>query len=186
MKTEPARKSAELTAEAGTKLPTNSPSFSLKRVLVPVDFSDCSSKALQYALPFAREFGATLVRVQVIEPYLPVPEMGSIDTAMIATQMRDGGIKGLAKIKQSLPTDIAAETALLFGRADWEIVKAASELNIDLIILSTHGHTGLAHVFLGSTTERVVRHAGCPVLVVREREHEFIRPSPTPPKSKPA
>jgi universal stress protein A len=57
-----------------------------------------------------------------------------------------------------------------------EIVQAGQQFKADLIVLGTHGRTGLQHVFMGSTAERVVRHAACPVLVVREREHEFIAP----------
>jgi universal stress protein A len=60
------------------------------------------------------------------------------------------------------------------GNPELAIVDAAKELGIDLIILSTHGRTGLSRVLLGSTAEKVVRHAGCPVLIVREHEHEFI------------
>ena len=60
------------------------------------------------------------------------------------------------------------------GRAASEIVEVAKERNTDLIIISTHGYTGLKHVFLGSTTENVVRYAPCPVLTVREHEHEFV------------
>jgi nucleotide-binding universal stress UspA family protein len=59
------------------------------------------------------------------------------------------------------------------GRWD-EITRAAEELNTDLIIIATHGHTGLKHVVLGSTAENVVRHAPCPVLTVRVEEHEFV------------
>ncbi|MCX6926594.1 MAG: universal stress protein [Verrucomicrobia bacterium] len=60
------------------------------------------------------------------------------------------------------------------GDPPFGIVDTAKELGIDLIIISTHGHNGLERVLLGSTAEKVVRHAGCPVLVVRENEHEFI------------
>jgi Universal stress protein family len=60
------------------------------------------------------------------------------------------------------------------GRPFHEIVTLAEALHIDLIIVATHGHTGLKHVFLGSTAERVIRHAPCPVLVVREKEREFV------------
>ena len=67
------------------------------------------------------------------------------------------------------------EKALVrYGRSFHEIAEAARTLKVDLIILSTHGYTGLKHALLGSATERVVRHAPCPVLVVREREHEFV------------
>jgi nucleotide-binding universal stress UspA family protein len=61
-----------------------------------------------------------------------------------------------------------------------EVVTAARESNTDLIILSTHGRTGLSHALLGSVAERVMRHAPCPVLVVRERERDFIPASPGP------
>ena len=66
------------------------------------------------------------------------------------------------------------ETLVRSGVAFDEIVKVARELKVDLIILSTHGHTGLKHGFLGSTAENVVRRAPCPVLVVREQAHEFV------------
>jgi universal stress protein A len=72
----------------------------------------------------------------------------------------------------------AAETLLRVGRPETEILNTAREIDCDLIILSTHGRTGLAHVFMGSTAEQIVRRAGCPVLVVREREHEFLRDCP--------
>ena len=76
----------------------------------------------------------------------------------------------LAEMKDFVPS----QAILREGNPSVEVVRAATELGSDLIILSTHGHTGLAHVLLGSTAERVVRYAPCPVLVVREREHEFI------------
>jgi nucleotide-binding universal stress UspA family protein len=66
------------------------------------------------------------------------------------------------------------KTLVRFGRAFHEIAHAAETLKVDLIIISTHGYTGLKHALLGSTTERVVRHASCPVLVVRPCEHEFV------------
>jgi nucleotide-binding universal stress UspA family protein len=66
------------------------------------------------------------------------------------------------------------KTLVREGRSFHEIADAARTLKVDLIIISTHGHTGLKHALLGSTTERVVRHAPCPVLVVREREREFV------------
>jgi nucleotide-binding universal stress UspA family protein len=67
------------------------------------------------------------------------------------------------------------KTLLRMGRPVDQIVRVADELNVDLIILATHGHTGIKHVVLGSTVENVVRHAPCPVLTVRVREHEFVR-----------
>ena len=62
------------------------------------------------------------------------------------------------------------------GRAPWEILRVARETEADLIIIATHGYTGLKHVLLGSTAELVVRHAPCPVLTVRQVEHDFVEP----------
>jgi len=141
------------------------PTFNLKRVLVPVDFSDCSKKALQYAIPLARQFDAELTLLHVVEPYqafcpeIPLCEGPSTEAARIAF---DG-----------LVIETPFKAVVREGEPHTQIVAAAKEMAIDLIVLSTHGRTGLAHVFLGSTAEKVVRHAGCPVLIVREREHEF-------------
>ncbi len=150
------------------------PVFKLKRILVPVDFSECSHKALQYAVPFARQFGATLSLLFVIQPYMPVSDMVPIDVEAIEMQLRSSGEKELAALKAALEPDVKAETSVRIGHPHLEIVRAAAELQADLIVLSTHGRTGLSHVLMGSTTERVVRHAKCPVLVLREQEHEFL------------
>lgn len=149
--------------------------FQLKRILVPVDFSDCAAKALQYALPFARQFGATLLVTHVIQPYIPIPEMTGVDVELIEAQMREAAERELKVVRQALPGDVVSEQVLRIGHPQTEIIRAAQELNADLIIVATHGRSGLAHVFLGSTAERVIRHAGCPVLVVRENEREFVK-----------
>lgn len=149
--------------------------FKLKRVLVPVDFSDCSKKALAYAVPFAKQFGAEIVIIYVVQPYPPVPEMTAVDFDAILTQARKGGEGELAKLRESITDDVTIKTVLRVGRPDLEIVRAADELNADLILLSTHGRTGLGRVFLGSVAEHVTRYAHCPVLTVREREHEFVK-----------
>lgn len=148
--------------------------FKINRVLVPVDFSDCAHKAVEYALPFARAFDATIVLLHVVETFLPTPEMVGVDVALIERKLREGGERRLAALRMELG-GVPVESVLRIGRAPAEIVRAARELDSDLILLSTHGRTGLAHVFLGSAAEHVVRHAPCPVLVVREKEREFIR-----------
>ncbi|MBI3415815.1 MAG: universal stress protein [Verrucomicrobia bacterium] len=153
--------------------------FKLKKILVPVDFSACSEKALAYAIPFARQFGAELTLLYVLEPYLPVPEMAAMDVETMQLQAREGCQEALAKVHQSVPAEVASKSELRLGNPPFEITQAAKDIGADLIIISTHGRTGLRHVFLGSTTERVVRHASCPVLVVREDEHEFVAANST-------
>jgi len=69
-------------------------------------------------------------------------------------------------------------TVVCVGRAPWEIVRLAEAEAVDLIIITTHGYTGLRHVLLGSTAELIVRHAPCPVLTVRDPEHDFVETKP--------
>jgi nucleotide-binding universal stress UspA family protein len=150
------------------------PAFKLRKILVPVDFSECSRKALEYAVPFARQFGAEVDLLFVVQPYYPVSDMVPVDVEAIEVRMRETGEQELAALKKSMDPDLKVATVVRIGNPHVEIVRAAKELEADLIILSTHGRTGLSHVVMGSTTERVVRHAGCPVLVLREQEHEFV------------
>ena len=143
--------------------------FKLKKILLPVDFSECSTKALQYAIPFAKQFGAELVLLHVTEPYLQWSEVGPIESPD-AHDVREQ----MEALKQTVDDSIAVKTLVQTGHAAREIVTSATELNIDLIVISTHGYTGSTRLLLGSIAEQVVRRAPCPVLVVRLREHEFI------------
>ena len=160
--------------EADLPAPTAHPDFKLRKILVPVDFSACSKKALQYALPFAREFNAQVVLFHVVEPFIPVPEMTAVNFEVIRNQTMSAAESEMKKLRESIPADVAAEAVIREGNPYFEIGLATRQLNIDLIIIATHGRTGLAHVFMGSTAERVVRHAECPVLTVREHEHDFV------------
>jgi nucleotide-binding universal stress UspA family protein len=150
--------------------------FKLKKILVPIDFSGCSKKALQYAIPFARQFGASLVLLHVVQVnYAVGGEFAAMDYPLAEKELRDFSEKQLAVLaREEIPAGVPAATAVRTGVPVQQIIEAARELEIDVIILSTHGHTGLKHVLLGSTAENVVRRAPCPVLVVHEQEHEFI------------
>ena len=155
--------------------------FKLKKVLVPVDFSECSKKALQYAIPFAKKFNASLTLLYVVQLDYSYGEFGAVDYAGMEKDLQQSGAKRLAELAgEEIGGIIQSQTVVKTGRPATEIAEAAKKLAIDLIIMSTHGHTGLKHVFLGSTTENVVRYAPCPVLTVREHEHEFVNPLPNP------
>ena len=149
--------------------------FKLHRILVPIDFSWPSKKALEYALPFARQFGAKITLVFVLEPPVYTGDIG-----YVPLEVDDGGSLKAASEKlaelasQAIDPGLLDKTLVRTGRPFQEIADAARELDADLIIIATHRYTGLKHVFLGSTVERVVRHAPCPVLTVREEEHEFV------------
>ena len=148
--------------------------FKLAKILVPVDFSECSKKALAYAISFARQFKAELVLLHVVEPYTPYPEMTAWDAASLEASSRQFGDEELQILRQSIQAEIPCSTILKIGKAYRQIIAAAKESGVDLIIISTHGYTGLSRALLGSTTEQVVRRAGCPVLVVRENEQDFL------------
>lgn len=149
------------------------PAFQLKKILVPVDYSERSKKALQYAMPFAKQFGAQIVLLHLVEPYPQIPEMAPVDVENLADARKQMG-----ELKKTIDKSVPIESVIRVGVATAGIVEAAKELDIDLVILATQGRSGLAHVLLGSTAERVVRHAPCPVLVVREREREFVACAP--------
>jgi nucleotide-binding universal stress UspA family protein len=147
------------------------PVFRLQEILVPVDFTDCTEKALFYAVPFARQFGATLTLLHVVEQaYVPASEFGmvvQVDTSAEA-------LRELEKIRTRVAQQARCRIMMRQGGAEYEILNAAKELDCDLIILGTHGRTGLDRMLMGSTSERVVRRAGCPIFVVRPHEHDFI------------
>lgn len=148
----------------------------LKRILVPIDFSDCSKKALQYAKPFAEQFHAEIVLLHVSSVnYMVAEGFGGIDLPTLRADLIEDAEKQLGEIAKVLESKDAAATLIVReGRAASEIVALAKEENIDLIVMATHGYSSIKHVLLGSVTENVVRHAPCPVLAVREREHEFV------------
>lgn len=145
------------------------PIFKLQKILVPVDFSDCSNKAVEYAIAFAKQFGSELFLLHVVEPHPVVPEMGQYDPDMIHDRRAD-----LAALQKSIGRPVRSTASLRTGTPHMEIAGAAEDLGIDLVIIATHGRKGLSRVVLGSTTEKVVRHAPCPVLIVRETEREFL------------
>ena len=143
----------------------------IKKILVPIDFSDYSKKALQYTVKFATSLKAELFLVYVIEPMvypadlsmgqmvIPQSEVNLSEKAQIELEEL-----ALNEIGASLQYNILIKT----GKPFMEIIESASELEVDLIIISTHGHTGVEHLLFGSTSEKVVRKAPCPVLTLRE------------------
>ena len=160
--------------DAATRMAVKSP-FKIKHILVPIDFSDCSKKALQYALPLAKEHQAALTLLYVVAPAYGAGEYGGIDYAQLEASMREGAEKEFAKLTvDEVCGEVATDTLVRVGSPAREIVETARRLPVDLIVISTHGRTGLPHVFLGSVAEHVVQRAPCPVFVVRENEHEIL------------
>ena len=149
----------------------------IKKVLVPIDFSDYSKSSLRYAVNFAKKFDAEIYLIYVLEPVIYPPDfsMGQIAIPSVNAEWDERAreeLKNLAKTE--IPEGVKVKTILKNGKPFLEIIDTASEENIDLIIIATHGHSGVEHILFGSTAEKVVRKAPCPVLTLREPIKGFM------------
>ncbi len=149
----------------------------LKKVLVPTDFSDSARQALRYGMSFAKEYGAELVLLHVVEN-LTVGYASDLFPVPMAEVFQE--ISGYAKSEltklgeEARARGLRVEEQVAQGKPSAEIIRFASERAVDIIVLGTHGKGMLDQALFGSTTERVVRRAPCPVLTVRKPEHEFV------------
>jgi nucleotide-binding universal stress UspA family protein len=149
--------------------------FNLKKILVPIDFSPTSKKAFQCAVRSVEQFNCEIVLLHVVEP------LTAIAGTPLAVDVFAQPEEDMAAAKTDLAHLAASSrnchnfftSVVRIGHAPNEITKAAKELDVDLIMIASHGYTSWRHLCIGSTAERVVRTAPCPVLVVREKEHDF-------------
>jgi len=151
----------------------------LKKILVPIDFSEYSKNALRYAIEFAQHFGADIILIYVVEPMIYPADFsfGQVSIPNMENELTRIGNEQLEKlITDEVANKVKARKIVKTGKAFVEIIKTAREEEIDLIIIATHGQTGIEHILFGSTAEKVARKAPCPVLTVRPREHEFVMP----------
>jgi nucleotide-binding universal stress UspA family protein len=144
----------------------------IKRILVPIDFSSNSRVALDYAYGLAGKFDATLHLIHVCET--PSMLTGSMDAYAMAytdwsQRLGEEAERELEKLRPAL-AGVTVTTEVLFGNPARAIVAATATSGVDLIVMGTHGHGPLMHAVMGNVAERVVRHADCPVLTVRERK----------------
>lgn len=150
-----------------------------RRILWPTDFSELSAKAGRYAAAFAKAFKADLHVIHVcaalttsgvMYPLTPEIDFSVTQSDLLAAANR--------RLRDLVEREFKGETKVAFdarvGSAWQEICDYAANESIDLIIISTHGYTGLKHALIGSTAERVVRHAACPVLTVKSGERDFV------------
>jgi nucleotide-binding universal stress UspA family protein len=155
--------------------------ISLKRVLVATDFGEASDAALAYGRELARSFGARLDVLHVVENVLSRgfgAEGYVASYPELQAEVEDAARRQLEKIVTDEDRSVlrARPVLLTSNSPAFTITAYASEENIDLIIMGTHGRGALAHLLMGSVAERVVRLAPCPVLTVRHPEHEFVIP----------
>jgi nucleotide-binding universal stress UspA family protein len=154
------------------------------KIVAATDFSDDSVRALTYAEELARKFGAEIILLHVDQPLAPVmltPEFGAgLDTgamSRIAEEQRLLAQRELDKIVGRLrDSEIKARSLLRVGSPFLEVIHAAQAEGADLIVMGTHGRSGLVHVLMGSVAERVVRKAPCAVLTVRHPDRKFRHP----------
>jgi len=142
----------------------------VQHVLVPIDFSATADRALAYAIALAQQLQARLTLLHVLD-MTPVT-MDEMTVGVVATYLEEQEIEAQHLLQASLErvqrAGLQGDSLLIQGTPTQTIVDTAGEQRVDLIIMGTHGRTGLAHVFLGSVAEHVVRQAPCPVLVARK------------------
>lgn len=145
----------------------------LRKLLVPLDFSERSVQALNYAAPLALRLGASLCLVHVVETASYLHDLSNVALAMSEAEMLNKAKLKLARLARRWTAQgLAVECQVRSGRAFQEVSVLARDVGADLIVISTHGYTGFKKALLGSTTERVVSHAPCPVLVLRQKVQE--------------
>ncbi|MDD5544313.1 MAG: universal stress protein [Acidobacteriia bacterium] len=152
--------------------------LSIKKVLFPTDFSNYANYALKYAIAMATHFNATLyvlhVNVLLAQNYPPEVYQG-MDADYIAYLKRCARDSLQKVVPPEIKKQLHVEEILEKGVPYQEIVRKAQELGVDVIVMSTRGRTGLDHTLTGSTTERVVSLAPCPVFSIKYPEFEFSR-----------
>lgn len=143
----------------------------ISKILIPLDFSEFGQEAIQIAEQWAQTFGASIHLLHVVD----LREVYSLDTEFIQTAqaqlepiLREHANNELNKISKSLKSPNTIEVRL--GAPLDEIEQCIQENKIDLVIIPTHGRTGLKHVLMGSIAEKVVRHSPCPVLTFRPQK----------------
>ena len=147
------------------------------KILVPIDFSECSMKGLAYAKALAKQFGSKLVLLNsvALQYYFTSDEYARYDWPLLMQQTEKASRNQMRDLIEKTDWDgIEVESSLQIGHAGQQICARAIDHNADVIVTSTHGTTGFKHILVGSTAEYVVRHAACPVLVVPGHERPSL------------
>jgi len=150
----------------------------LKRILVPTDFSESARHALRYGVSFAREYEAELLLLHVVENLTVgyASDLFPVPMAEVFEEISGYAKAELAKLGTVVrEKGLAARELVAQGKPSAEIVRVAREETVDMIVLGTHGKGMLDKALFGSTAERVIRRAPCPVLTVGLSEHEFVQ-----------
>ncbi|MBW7898797.1 putative universal stress protein [Candidatus Brocadiaceae bacterium B188] len=152
--------------------------ISIRNILCPIDYSVYSEMALKYAIEFAEKYQAKLYLMHVLDIRvydINNPELYNINVVDEETveKLRE---RLLRCVNEDTRGRISVEALIIQGVPFAEIIKVSKEYRIDLIVIGTHGRTGLSHAIMGSVAEKIVRKAPCPVLTIRHPEHDFVMP----------
>lgn len=143
--------------------------FNIKNILLPTDFSKLSLTAAEYAVDLAKQYNAVIHLINVIEKTPPILTIRSLDLSedKILKSIEEEAKSSLEKTVSKIKRDEVEIISVLKKGLDYqEIVNYSQKNKIDVIIIATHGRTGLLHTLLGSVAEKVIRYAKCPVLVI--------------------
>ena len=151
--------------------------ISLKKILCPIDHSDCSKEALKYAVSFAMRDEAKLYLLHIIDIRSFNESLNAMPTHLPDNEtLEQLRIKLLDCIPEEMRDDMDVEAIVIQGIPFVEIISTSREKEIDMIVMGSHGRTGISHMMLGSVSEKVVRKAPCPVLIVRQPDQKFVMP----------
>lgn len=153
----------------------------LDRILVPTDFSEFSRPAIKYGCAIAARFDAELHLLHVVpDPVMLIPEVAQFSVESLQTQAKKLHDAAQMRLSQLPGEDFVSARPIVrevrIGPAFLEIVDYAEKQNIDLLVIGTHGRSGIMHLLMGSVAERVVRKSPCPVLTVKPEGHQFVEP----------
>ncbi|MGH7598336.1 MAG: universal stress protein [bacterium] len=162
-----------MTVKAGKQSSEAAPYFD---ILVPVDFSPYSQKALRYGRTLAHAFEANLHLLHVLDQPIHPAHYGLGDDLLMRLnpEVQRRSHEEMERLVSQLGAEVKCQTHVREGRAYSEIVRFVQEDECDLVVMGTHGLSGLEHFLLGGTTEKVMRHASCPVLAVKLKERDFV------------
>ncbi|HSF29798.1 MAG TPA: universal stress protein [Candidatus Tectomicrobia bacterium] len=159
-----------MTAQTDFGLQPENIAMEIRRILAPTDLSELSSQGLRSALELAQTFGAKLLLLHIVEPP-PYPIEGLVPSQLGANLVDDLERQASHELAQMLPetrgSGVDVERRVVVGIPYRKIVEVADEDKADLIVMTTHGRTGLSHLVMGSVAEKIVRTAPCPVLTIR-------------------
>src|SRR5262245_27776607 len=151
--------------------------ITIKKILCPVDFFPASDAAVQYAAGLAANYDATIRLLHVVTPIPPTAYEYVIDTAEIIQSMEYSSAEEMSKLVAKLKaTGVSAETETRLGDVYEEINRTIEETKPDLIVMGTHGRRGVERWFMGSTTEKLLRHSPVPLVTINAAGERFVPP----------